>query len=143
MRCVFRASCACGPTKMLMRSIRWKRSGSWQVQVDQSAAMPSYLNHFSGKAAEGAGREARIQTQPSGFEKCLTLRFFFAALRLCVRTAVPKSKSHAKTRRRKDAQSQTETHRVLLKLASSNIIVLQIAGRGADKEAAVPAERYP
>src|SRR5437016_8632300 len=51
----------------------------------------------------------RRYQKPDRGEERLTLRFFFAALRLCVKTVVPQSKSHAKTRRRKDAQSQTKT----------------------------------
>ena len=55
--------------------------------------------------------EAReIQIKKLTFaELCLTLRFFFAALRLCVSRLAQKRCSHAKTPRRKDAQSQNKT----------------------------------
>ena len=57
--------------------------------------------------------------QPSSTERriavlilrqCRTLRFFFAALRLCVRNpSLQKGAVHAKTPRRKDSQRQTKT----------------------------------
>ena len=82
-----------------MRSIRWKRSGSWQVRVD---------------AGQDTDRINKLykRNKPSS----VSARINFV------------NPVYAVT---------------LLKLESSNIIVLQIAGRGADQESAVTAERYP
>jgi hypothetical protein len=53
----------------------------------------------------------------------LPLIFFFAALRLGVKAVVLKKQSHAKTRSRKDAQSQTKTTLPNLCLVLRNSIV--------------------
>ena len=99
-----------------MRSIRWKLSGSWQVRVD---------------AGQDIDRINKIykRSKPSGLSAPVNfVNPVYAYIE-------PKSESCSQL-----LVIRTVT---LLKLASSNIIVLQIADRGADKEAAVPAERYP
>ncbi len=52
-----------------------------------------------------------MRSSPIGGQWYLTLRFFFAALRLCVKTVVLRSNLTKKTRRCKDAQSQTKAAR--------------------------------
>ena len=117
---------------MLMRSIPSRRSGSLQVQADAPDC---------GHPSPQLGNE----------QLCPDLNFPLRSserfLRLC-------GEYWLENTHRGDAEIAEEAQRisnqdvlneptVLPKFPYSNIIVLQIAGRGADKDARATAERYP